>query len=310
MSTHNRPSVTRNQDSDLQDLVPDQPTEARKPASAGPRSSTAALFSVVGRLVAAVWAAAMPRLSPLGLPLLGAGLAITGWWLVKEAFDIRSLFLPSPGEIIDAFARLPDHLLRRSWETLWVTLVGFAIAAVSGLVVAVVLTASRMIERAVLPLVVALNSIPKVALVPLLIMWLGRGESPKILLVVLICFFPVVVSTMAGLTSTPADLGELASSLSASRLQTFAKVRFPWALPQVFVGMKVAMPLALIGAVVAEIANPNSGLGSVIVRSQPYLDTPLAFAAITLLAAMSVALFYLVIGAERLLLPWVRETSG
>jgi len=249
-------------------------------------------------------------ISAAGLPIIGMVVALTVWALVKEIFDIKSLFLPSPAEIADAFIQLPDYLMRRAWETLWVTLLGFALAAVGGLIVAILLTASQVVERAVLPLVVALNAVPKVALVPLLIMWLGRGELPKVLLVVLICFFPIVVSTMAGLTSTPADLGELVRSLSASRAQAFVKVRFPWALPHVFVGMKVAMPLAMIGAVVAEISNPNSGLGAVVVNSQPQLNTPLAFAAIALLAAMSVSLFYLVVAAERLLLPWVRETSG
>jgi NitT/TauT family transport system permease protein len=115
---------------------------------------------------------------------------------------------------------------------------------------------------------------------------------------------------MAGLTSTPADLGELARSLSASRRQAFVKIRLPWALPQIFVGMKVAMPLAMIGAVVAEISSPNSGLGSIIVKSGASLDTPLAFAAITLLAVMSVILFYAIVALERLLLPWVRHTTA
>lgn len=290
MGNPNRPSGTQERDRP----VPSSDLH-RQPAREGP----AALQTVLR-----TW------ISITGLPIVGMFVALTVWMLVKEIFDIKSLFLPSPVEIADAFVQLPDYLLRRAWETLWVTLLGFLLAAVGGLIVAILLTASQVVERAVLPLVVALNAVPKVAVVPLLIMWLGRGQSPKVLLVVLICFFPIVVSTMAGLTSTPADLGELVRSLSASRVQAFVKVRFPWALPQVFVGMKVAMPLAMIGAVVAEIANPNSGLGSVVVNSQPQLNTPLAFAAITLLAVMSVSLFYLVVAAERLLLPWVRETTA
>jgi NitT/TauT family transport system permease protein len=246
----------------------------------------------------------------LGVPVAGTAAMIALWWLSTIFFQIRPLFLPPPPQVVDAFRRLPEHLLLESWSTLLVTLGGFTIAAAGGLVMAVVLTSSRLIQRAVLPTVVAINSVPKVALVPLLILWLGRGEEPKIAMVILICFFPIVVSTMAGLTSTPADLGELARSLSASRRQAFVKIRLPWALPQIFVGMKVAMPLAMIGAVVAEISSPNSGLGSIIVKSGASLDTPLAFAAITLLAVMSVILFYAIVALERLLLPWVRHTTA
>jgi NitT/TauT family transport system permease protein len=259
---------------------------------------------------AQLWPALQRALVTVGLPLIGTVVAIGAWWLATIVFGIRAITLPSPPQIVEALLRLPEHLLQRSWETLWVTVAGFAIAAVGGTAVALMFTASRLVERAVLPLVVILNAIPKVAVVPLLLFWLGRGHEPKLVLVILICFFPIVVSAMAGFRSTPADLGELSRSLSATGWQTFVKVRFPWALPQMFVGFKVAMPLAMIGAVVAEIASPNSGLGSVIVRSGASLDTPLAFAAITLLAVMSVALFYLVVAVERLLLPWVRETSA
>jgi NitT/TauT family transport system permease protein len=140
--------------------------------------------------------------------------------------------------------------------------------------------------------------------------WLGFDREPKIVMVVLISFFPIVISTMAGLASTPADLGELTRSLSASRTQAFLKVRIPWALPQIFVGMKVAITLSVIGAVVAEISSPQIGLGSVIVNAGVNADTPLAFAAIALLAIMSVVLYYAIAGLERLLLPWARAISG
>jgi NitT/TauT family transport system permease protein len=129
-------------------------------------------------------------------------------------------------------------------------------------------------------------------------------------LVVLICVFPIVVATMAGLTSTPAELAELSRSLSASAWQTYLKIRLPWALPQVFTGLKVAVSLAVIGAVVAEISHPDGGLGAVIVLSGMSLDTPLAFAAIVLLALLSTALFYLVVGLERWLVPWSRAIAG
>lgn len=250
------------------------------------------------------------RWYPLALPVVGATLAIGLWWGATVVFGIRSFFLPAPPDIVAAFLAQPEYLLREAWATLRETVIGFLIAVVAGLLIAMALTASRSVERATLPLLVALNSIPKVAVAPLLVVWLGFGQKPKIVLVVLICFFPIVVATIAGLTSTPADLGELASSLSASWWQAYVKVRLPWALPQVFVGLKVAISLAVIGAVVAEINNPNQGLGAVIVLSGTSFDTPLAFAAIALLALISIVLFYLVVALERLLLPWARAISA
>jgi NitT/TauT family transport system permease protein len=246
----------------------------------------------------------------IGLPAVG-GLAIVGlWWLATVVFGIRSFFVPRPPEVVGAFLRLPGHLLTHAGYTLAETLLGFGAAALGGMSLAVLLTAWRVLERATMPWVVAVNAVPKVALAPLLVVWLGFGMRPKVVLVVLICFFPVVVSTMAGLTSTPTELTELARSLSASGWQAFVKVRLPWALPQIFVGLKVAISLALVGAVVGEIQNPDHGLGAVILSAGTSADTPLAFAAIGLLGLLGVGLFYLVAGVERTLLPWARETTG
>jgi NitT/TauT family transport system permease protein len=250
------------------------------------------------------------RWRPLGLPVLGAFGAVALWWSATAAFGIRSFFLPSPPDIVAAFRAQPAYLMRETATTLTETVVGFGIAVVAGLLLAVALTAWRSLERATLPVLVALNSVPKVAVAPLLVVWLGFGPRPKIVLVVLICFFPILVATMAGLTSTPAELGELSRSLSASVWQAYVKIRLPWALPQVFVGLKVAISLAVIGAVVAEISNPSSGLGTVIVLSGMSFDTPLAFAAIVLLALLSTGLFYLVVALERLLVPWARAITG
>jgi NitT/TauT family transport system permease protein len=250
------------------------------------------------------------RVSTVGLPIVGAVVAVAVWWLAIIVFDIRSFFVPSPAQIVDRFLAQPGYLLREAATTLLETVAGFGIAVVAGLAVAVVLAASRTVERAALPLLVAVNSVPKVALAPLLLVWLGFGPKPKIAMAVLICFFPLVVAAMAGLSSTPTDLAELSRSLTASWRQSFLKIRLPWALPQIFVGLKVAMSLAPIGAVVAEIGNPDHGLGSVIVQAMATSDTPLAFASIALLAVISVGLYYLVAAMERLALPWASEISA
>jgi NitT/TauT family transport system permease protein len=249
-------------------------------------------------------------LSRAGPPAVGAVLAIAAWWAATAVFHIRSFFLPAPPEIVHRFLQQPAFLLRETRATALGTLAGFGIAVVAALSLAVLLAAVPLVERATLPLLVVLNSVPKVAIAPLLIVWLGYGPKPKIFLAALICFFPLVVSAMSGFASTPADLSELSRSLRASWWQTYLKVRIPWALPQIFVGLKVAISLAPVGAVVAEVYNPDHGLGAVVALSTTSADTPLAFAAIALLAVLSVVLYYAVVAVERLALPWARETTG
>jgi NitT/TauT family transport system permease protein len=247
--------------------------------------------------------------SLVGLPLLGFAAVLGAWWLVTTLYDIRPLFLPPPEAVFTFLKDNPAYFAEHAWTTLYQTVAGFGIATAAGLVTAVLLASSRILERAAMPLVVSLNAIPKVALAPLLIIWLGFEDAPKIALAALICFFPIVVATMAGLNSTPADLGELARSLSAPRWQTFFKIRAPWALPQVFVGLKVGITLALIGTIVAQIQNP-AGLGGVIQSSSSSANTSITFAAILVLLVISLVLFYAVVLLEYLLLPWARETAA
>ncbi|MHC3469985.1 ABC transporter permease [Streptomyces sp. 7R007] len=252
----------------------------------------------------------MARLRTALPPALAVGCALALWWLATVAFAIRPFLLPSPPDVVRAFDRLPGYLLRQTWATLAETLLGFALALGAGLVTAVLLTASRAVGRAVMPLLVAVNAVPKIAVAPLLVVWLGFGTAPKVFMVALLAWFPIVVATMAGLTSVPVELTELARSLSASRWQSYRKLRIPWALPQVFTGLRLGVTLAVVGAVVGEFAGGDRGLGYVIVASGGNADTPLAFAAIALLSVLSVLLFYGVVLAERLLLPWAREITG
>jgi NitT/TauT family transport system permease protein len=244
------------------------------------------------------------------LPASGLVLAVALWWLATIVFTIDPFFLPSPADVVEEFMKMPHYLLSESWVTIWRVLIGFAIAVAGGLIIAVVLAASQTVERMAMPVLAAVNAIPKVALAPLLLVWLGFGDSPKIVMVVLVSFFPVIVSTMAGLSSAPADLRVLARSLSATWWQTFTKVRLPWALPQIFVGLKVATPLAIIGAVIGEVVNPDRGLGSVISGSGASNDTSLAFSALILLAIIGAVFYYLMVGIERLLVPWARAINA
>jgi NitT/TauT family transport system permease protein len=244
----------------------------------------------------------------VGLPLAGGVAFVALWWLAIVVFDIQSFLLPTPAAVGDAFLREPAYLLENAWVTLTEVLIGFAITVVVGMVIGGILGSSKVIEQAVYPTLIGLNAVPKLAFVPLLIVWMGYGRSPKVTMVVLMCLFPIVLPIVSGLTTTAADLVELSRSLSASRWQTFIKVRLPAALPQIFVGLKTAMPLAVIGALVGELFNADAGLGYVIQSATS--DTPIYFAAIAVLAVMSIVLFYAILGIERLLLPWVRDTTA
>lgn len=244
------------------------------------------------------------------LPLLGLVTAIVGWWLVTEVFTIPEVVLPPPQAVLAAFLALPGHLLAQTWTTGFTTLVGFGLSLLAGVVIGMAVAGSRTIERMFLPLLVAFNAVPKIALAPLLLAWMGFGQKPVLAMVFMVCFFPIVLSTATGLTTTPADLAELARSLDASRWQAFAKVRLPAALPQIFVGLKVAMPLAVIGAVIGEFQAGEGGLGTVIVQTSGVGDSATAFAAIALLALASILLYYAVVLVERRLLPWVAETTS
>lgn len=288
--------------------TPAKPRQPDAPATAPRPPRAAGADQAAPRPAVAWWLRRPPH--RLWRPAVAFAVVIAGWWLAVRLFDVPAFFLPAPPEIAATLAEHRSYLLHHAGETLGHALGGFGIASVAGITVAMLLTSSAWVRDSLFPLVVSVQQVPKVAVAPLLVVWLGFGPPSKVVLVALLCFFPVVVSTVAGLSSTPAELAELARSLSASRVQTMFKLRIPWAMPQVFVGLKIAISLALIGAVVAELATPNAGLGAVIMRSGQAANTTMAFAAITLLAGIGNCLYYSLVLVERLLLPWARATTA
>jgi NitT/TauT family transport system permease protein len=253
-----------------------------------------------------------PAVSAVAWPVLGLVVAIAVWWVAVDALHVETIILPSPPEVLDGFRRYPDLLLKNAWSTTISSVTGFALSVVVGTLIGTAIAAWKPFERAFAPLLVAVNAVPKVALAPLMLVWFGYGRTPILAMAFLVCFFPIVLSTATGLISTPADLAELARSLDASRLQTFRTIRVPAALPQIFVGLKLAMPLAVIGVSVGEMqyGDTDSGLGTIIVQTSGQGDTATAFAALTLMAVISIVLYYLLVLAERLALPWVRATTA
>jgi NitT/TauT family transport system permease protein len=242
--------------------------------------------------------------------LLGGVIVIGMWWLAVVVFDIQPYTLPAPPAVLQALAEHPQELLQQVWPTLVETVEGFGLATGVGLAIALTLTGSTRLREMFYPVIVAVNAVPKLALAPLTMAWFGLGQTSRVALVFLVCFFPVVVAAITGLSSTPAELAELARSLSASRAQTFRKVRLPSALPQIFVGLKVGVTLAVIGAVISEFTGNLQGLGFLVSSYSGQGRTPEAFAAIILLSLLSMALYYLVVACERLIVPWARATVG
>jgi NitT/TauT family transport system permease protein len=248
------------------------------------------------------------RTAAVLLPVVGLILALALWWIATIVFSIDSYLLPNPGQVVTTFLDQPGYLLQHTWTSLLETVEGFVLSIIVGVPVALLIVRSLVVERLLYPLLLALNSIPKIAIAPLLVVWFGFGQWPKVLLVLLVCFFPIVISTASGMKSTPAELVELLRSLNASKTQEFFKLRLQYALPQIFTGLKVAISLAVIGSVIAEFVGATSGLGYVITSSGASADTALAFAAMTLLSILAIVLFYGLVLLEHLLLPWARET--
>lgn len=251
------------------------------------------------------------RPAVVGLPALGLVVAVGVWWLVTSGLHlVHPASLPPPQAVWRALVDGGHVLLPALGITTSMTVLGFALSSVAGVLIGMALAASRRVERMFAPLLVAVNAVPKIALGPLLVVSVGWGHKPILTMVFLLCFFPIVLSTATGLTTTPADLAELARSLNASWWQSFRKVRFPAALPQIFVGLKVAMPLAAIGAVIGEFYSDKPGLGYQILQYNGIGDTATAWAAIVLIALMSILLYAALTLVERLALPWVRATTS
>jgi NitT/TauT family transport system permease protein len=252
----------------------------------------------------------MTRLvTQIGYPLAGIVLILAAWALACWAGNLPTVVLPTPDKVFHAFINRFDLLMSEGWVTLKETLYGFILAVVIGIPMAVAIANSRPLNLMFYPLLIGLQSVPKVALAPILLVWLGTGIESKLAIVWLVAFFPIIVDTTAGLRSTPRELLELAHSLRAGPMQIFLKVQFPAALPFVITGAKVAITLAVIGAVIGEFVGSSEGLGYLLLSATSQLDTPLAFAALFALSFMGVFVYLLVELAERLAAPWLPPSS-
>lgn len=232
------------------------------------------------------------------------------WEVGVWIFHPSPLILPAPSMIIAAFLETPALFLRHLGFTLAMTLLGFLLAVVLGVALAVGIVYSRFLERTVYTLLVALNSIPKVALAPLFVIWMGTGPEPKVAIALMLAIFPIVIDAVLGLRSVDPDMLYLARVSKASPWAVLTKIRFPCALPSLFAGMKVAISFALVGAIVGEFVAGNYGIGFQILVAQGQFDTIRVFVSLLLLGIVGTVLFFLVDIAERWFLPWHVSQRG
>src|SRR5690349_21536227 len=237
-------------------------------------------------------------------PIILLVLIIVLWDLAIRVFHIPPYQIPSPADVLKALWGDWPHLLAEAWPTTYATLWGFALSALFGIPVAMLIAGSRTVESYVYPLLVFSQSIPKIAIAPLLVVWFGFDILPKVISAFLLGFFPVVVSAVQGFKSVDPDMVDLARAMQGSRFQVFRAVNLPHALPAIFSGLKVSITLAVVGAVVGEFVGSNSGIGYVMQRSIGTFDLPTMFAALVILALLGVILFWIVDRVERLLIPW------
>ena len=188
--------------------------------------------------------------------------------------------------------------------TLYEALIGFVLAIIVGFPIAMLLVWAKSIEKTLMPLLVFLQTFPKIAIVPLLVIWLGFGVMPKIFISFVICLFPIIINTSVGLASVESEMLELIQSMKATKFQVFSKVRIPNSFPYLLSALKISITLALIGAIVGEFYAGDKGLGYIIVSSHARLQTSLLFADILVLVFMGAALFYIIAGLERVIIPW------
>lgn len=254
-----------------------------------------------GRPVRAWW---RDSLSSVIVPMLLIVLCIGLWEVVVRVFHVAGYILPPPEKVAEQLWVSRSILASDTLVTLQEIVVGFGLALLISVPISILTVSVPLLEKAFYPLLIVSQTIPKIAVAPLFVVWFGFGSTPKYLTTFLICFFPVAIDTIVGLRSVSPESIELMRSMGASRRRTITELRLPAALPYAFSGIKVAITLAVVGAIVAEFVGSTSGLGYELLKANSNLNTALLFAALVVLTVIGLALFYLTELIERFLIPW------
>ena len=238
------------------------------------------------------------------LPFIGFALLLLLWEWAVVAFHVRPFILPRPSQVAVALVAESGQLMPAALVTAEEIVLGFLLAVAIAVPLAVVLVSSRWVEDTLFPLIVSAQLIPKVALAPMLTVWLGLGLATKLTVAFLLSFFPILIDTMIGLKSVENGKILLARSMGATTFDMFFKIRLPSALPNLFGGMKVASTLAVVGAIVGEFIGANAGLGNVLLIANSNYDMVMVFGAVTYLTAVGIVLFAVLDAVEHWAIPW------
>jgi NitT/TauT family transport system permease protein len=233
------------------------------------------------------------------------------WEIAVYVFKAPRYILPAPTGVWEGFLSQPGRMLWNTWITVQIIVVGYIIAVLISIPLALLIAFSRFVQTTLYPLLVVFQIIPKIAIAPLFIVWFGFGFMPKVMLVFLLSFFPIVISAIAGFRSLDPDVEDFARSTGAGAWRMFFKIRLPQSLPNIFTGLKVGAAMAATAAVVAEFVGSDAGLGYLILEYNGFIETAKVFAAIILLSTAGLAMYYLVEAIERLAIPWhVSQTKA
>ncbi len=250
------------------------------------------------------WTAAFRKLNAVLPPLALSLAALIVWEGAIRLFNVPTFILPAPSAVVVSLIENRAQLASATQATALEVLFGFVLASLVGIAVALVIVRFERFGRALYPLIVLFQNVPKVALAPIFILWFGYDLAPKILLIVVIAFFPVAIDMLAGLQSVEPSFVSLMRSVGAGNGKIMMRVRIPHSLPHLMAGLKVAITFSVIGAIVGEFAGANQGLGYVIQFASTQLDTPLIFVALLTLAALTLAFYAAASALERALVRW------
>ena len=231
------------------------------------------------------------------------------WEIICRVFNIPEFFLPTPTAVFKATYEYWPAIVRNSWVTLEATMLGFLIAVGFGLGLGLVVGWSRTIYAGLYPLMIGFNAIPKVAVVPILVLWFGIGFIPAVLTAFLISFFPIVVNVATGLATIEPELEDVLKALGASKLDIMRKVGIPRSLPYFFGSLKVAITLAFVGTVVSESVASNNGIGNLMLQAQAQFNVPLIFAGLLALAVLGIVMYWVMAVLERRMTGWAQRSG-
>ena len=240
----------------------------------------------------------------IAMPWLAIAVLLVVWEAACIVFDVPEILLPRPTRVFAVFVARFDILLMFCWQTLWTSLVGFVLAIAGGLVLGLAIGASAFVYSGLYPLLITFNVVPKVALVPILMIWVGVGALPAVVTAFVISFFPIVVNVATGLATIEPEIRDVLRSLGATHLEILTKVGIPRAMPYLFASLKVAITLAFIGSVISETVGGNRGIGFLMLSAGARNDAPTTFAGLFAIAIMGVLMYAICALVEKRMTRW------